>query len=60
VHGEVHGVTYRMNDHTGRVCVMASEEHDDLLPIPAHHPGGGRRVRRRHFTGKGWNHDGGT
>jgi fructose-1,6-bisphosphatase I len=27
-------VIYRMNDHTGRVCVMASEEHDDLLPIP--------------------------
>jgi fructose-1,6-bisphosphatase I len=27
-------VIFRMNDHTGRVCVMASEEHDDLLPIP--------------------------
>lgn len=28
-------VIFRMNDHTGRVCVMASEEHDDLLHIPA-------------------------
>ena len=27
-------VIFRMNDHTGRVCVMASEEHDDLLRIP--------------------------
>lgn len=27
-------VIFRMNDHTGRVCVMASEEHDDLLHIP--------------------------
>lgn len=25
---------FRMNDHTGRVCVMASEEHDHLLQIP--------------------------
>ncbi len=25
---------YRLNDHTGRVAVMASEEHDGLLPIP--------------------------
>src|SRR5690606_351788 len=30
-------VIFRINDHTGRVCVMASEEHDDLLPIPPHH-----------------------
>ena len=30
-------VIYRMNDHTGRVCVMASEEHEGLLPIPDHH-----------------------
>jgi fructose-1,6-bisphosphatase len=29
-------VIFRMNDHTGRVCVMASEEHDDLLHIPDH------------------------
>jgi len=27
-------VIFRMNAHTGRVCVMASEEHDDLLHIP--------------------------
>lgn len=27
-------VIYRMNDHTGRVCVMASEEHDRLRQIP--------------------------
>ena len=27
-------VIFSMNDHTGRVCVMASEEHDDLLHIP--------------------------
>ena len=41
VHGEVQQkldvyadqVIFRMNDHTGRVCVMASEEHDDLLHI---------------------------
>jgi fructose-1,6-bisphosphatase I len=33
-------VIFRMNDHTGRVCVMASEEHDDLLPIPPHHEPG--------------------
>ncbi|NLF78148.1 MAG: class 1 fructose-bisphosphatase [Chloroflexi bacterium] len=30
-------VIFRMNDHTGRVCVMASEEHEDLLHIPDHH-----------------------
>ncbi len=35
-------VIFRMNDHTGRVCVLASEEHDDLRPIPEHHPRGGR------------------
>ena len=33
-------IIFRMNDHTGRVCVMASEEHDDLLPIPSHHQPG--------------------
>lgn len=33
-------VIYRMNDHTGRVCVMASEEHEDLLPIPDRYPPG--------------------
>ncbi|GAB4396696.1 MAG: class 1 fructose-bisphosphatase [Anaerolineales bacterium] len=25
---------YRMNDHTGRLAAMASEEHEDILPIP--------------------------
>lgn len=42
VHGETQqkldvwadDVIRRMNDHTGRVCVMASEEQDDLLHIP--------------------------
>ncbi len=33
-------VIFRMNDHTGRVCVMASEEHDDLLHIPEPFPTG--------------------
>jgi fructose-1,6-bisphosphatase I len=27
-------IMFRMNDHTGRLCVMASEEHEDLLHIP--------------------------
>jgi fructose-1,6-bisphosphatase I len=27
-------VIFKMNDHTGRLCVMASEEHEDILPIP--------------------------
>ncbi|MCL4878280.1 MAG: class 1 fructose-bisphosphatase [Anaerolineae bacterium] len=29
-----HDVIFKMNDHTGRVCVMASEEYDDIIPIP--------------------------
>jgi fructose-1,6-bisphosphatase I len=29
-----------MNDHTGRVAVMASEEHEDILPIPEKYPAG--------------------
>ncbi len=33
-------VIFRMNDHTGRVCVMASEEHDELRQIPEHHTPG--------------------
>ena len=33
-------VIFRMNDHTGRVCVMASEEHEDLVPIPDAFPAG--------------------
>ncbi|GAB4572555.1 MAG: class 1 fructose-bisphosphatase [Anaerolineae bacterium] len=52
VHGEAQqkldvfadDVIYRMNDHTGRVCLMASEEHDDLLHIPEHHARGGHYV----------------
>jgi fructose-1,6-bisphosphatase I len=28
-------ILFRMNDHTGRLCAMASEEHDDIIPIPA-------------------------
>ena len=31
---------FNMNDHTGRVAVMASEEHADILPIPEKHPAG--------------------
>lgn len=26
---------YRLNDHTGRLAVMASEEEEDVIPIPA-------------------------
>lgn len=29
-----HDVIFKMNDHTGRVCVMASEEYADIIPIP--------------------------
>jgi fructose-1,6-bisphosphatase I len=31
---------FRLNDHTGRLAVMASEEHDGILPIPAKYPTG--------------------
>lgn len=31
---------YRLNDHTGRLAVMASEEHAELLPIPEKYPTG--------------------
>jgi fructose-1,6-bisphosphatase I len=31
---------FRMNDHTGRLCVMASEEHEGILPIPPQFPKG--------------------
>jgi fructose-1,6-bisphosphatase I len=31
---------YRMNDHTGRLAVMASEEEEDIIPIPPHYPMG--------------------
>ncbi len=33
-------VIYRLNDHTGRLAVMASEEHPDILPIPERYPVG--------------------
>lgn len=25
---------FRINDHTGRLCIMASEENEDIIPIP--------------------------
>lgn len=31
---------FRMNDHTGRLCVMASEEHEDVIHIPERFPCG--------------------
>ncbi len=31
---------YRMNDHTGRIAVMASEEHEELLHVPSGLPVG--------------------
>ncbi|MFN2198463.1 MAG: class 1 fructose-bisphosphatase [Anaerolineales bacterium] len=30
----------RLNDHTGRLAVMASEEHEHILPIPDQYPTG--------------------
>jgi len=30
----------RMNDHTGRLCAMASEENPDIIPIPERFPAG--------------------
>ena len=30
----------RMNDHTGRLAVMASEEHENIIPIPDKFPRG--------------------
>ncbi len=30
----------RLNDHTGRVAVMASEEHEHVIPIPEEYPPG--------------------
>ena len=30
----------RMNDHTGRLCAMASEENPDIIPIPERFPTG--------------------
>ncbi|MFO7679617.1 MAG: class 1 fructose-bisphosphatase [Chloroflexota bacterium] len=34
------GVIYRLCDHTGRLCIMASEEHEDPLTIPDHYEKG--------------------
>src|SRR5512138_182749 len=34
------GTFYRLNNHTGRVAVMASEEHEDILTIPDKYPEG--------------------
>jgi len=31
---------YRLNDHTGRLAVMASEENEGILPIPEKYPTG--------------------
>jgi fructose-1,6-bisphosphatase I len=31
---------FNMNNHTGRVAVMASEEHEEILPIPEKYPTG--------------------
>jgi fructose-1,6-bisphosphatase I len=31
---------YRLNDHTGRLAAMASEEHADILPIPPKYQAG--------------------
>ncbi len=31
---------YRLNDHTGRLAVMASEEEEDIIPIPDRFPTG--------------------
>lgn len=33
-------IIYRINDHTGRLCAMASEENEDLIPIPEQYPMG--------------------
>ncbi len=31
---------YRLNDHTGRLAIMGSEEHEEPLPIPPNYPTG--------------------
>ncbi len=33
-------VIYQLNDHTGRLAVMASEEEKEIMPIPAKYPKG--------------------
>ena len=29
-------IIFKLNDHTGRLCAMASEEHEGIIDIPAH------------------------
>ncbi len=31
---------FKLNDHTGRLCAMASEEHEDIIQIPPHFDSG--------------------
>jgi fructose-1,6-bisphosphatase I len=33
-----HRTMYQLNDHTGRLAVMASEEEEDIIPIPEKYP----------------------
>lgn len=33
-------ILFKLNDHTGRLAVMASEEHEEILPIPPQFPTG--------------------
>jgi len=33
-------IIFKLNDHTGRLAVMASEEHEEIIPIPEHFPVG--------------------
>jgi len=48
IHGEevkkldvfAHETIYKAMDHGGHLCVMASEENEDLLQIPDHYPNG--------------------
>lgn len=48
IHGEdvqkldrfAHHVIHDSLDHTGRLCIMASEENEEPIPIPAHCPAG--------------------
>ncbi|MBI2822541.1 MAG: class 1 fructose-bisphosphatase [Acidobacteria bacterium] len=35
-----HDVIYRAMDHGGHLCIMASEERDDIIPIPSRFPKG--------------------
>ncbi len=33
-------IIFKLNDHTGRLAVMASEEREEIIPIPEHFPVG--------------------